>query len=199
MNAQPKSLKVDLDRLAQITTPVIEGAGYELVDLEWKRELGAWILRLYIDKPNGPHEKGQGITLDGCADVSRELSTLLDVEEEAIGLGTAAYELEVSSPGIDRQLRRPQDFGKAIGKKVKVRTEHAIGPAPGRRNFAGRLERMNAENTLFIDVGDRVCEVPVSEVEKANVIFEPAASEAPTSKQKPTNKARDGAGENRRE
>ncbi len=161
--------KVDLDRIASIATPVVDGAGYELVDLEWKRELGGWILRMFIDKPGGPHPPGQGIGLDACADVSRELSTLLDVEEEAAGLGGTTYELEVGSPGIDRPLRKPADFARSVGHKLKVRTSSSLGPPPGRRNFAGVLVSFTNGDLLHIDVGDRVCEVPIREVEKANL------------------------------
>ena len=96
--------QIDLEQVSQIASPVIEGAGYELVDLEWKRELGGWVLRLFIDKPGGPHAPGEGISLDGCADVSRELSTVLDVSEALPG--PDAYSLEVSSPGLDRPLRK---------------------------------------------------------------------------------------------
>ncbi len=165
MTTQP----IDLQRITAIATPVIEGAGYELVDLEWKRDLGGWVLRLYIDKPGGPHAPGQGISLDGCAEVSQELSAVLDVSDAVPGADH--YSLEVSSPGLDRPLRRDSDFSRAVGKKVKVRTRRPLGPPPGRRNFAGALVDF-ANSTLKIDVGDRTCEVPVGEIEKAHLVFE---------------------------
>ncbi len=171
------STHIDIEQVSQIATPVIEGAGYELVDLEWKRDGGVWILRLFIDKPNGPHAPGEGITLDGCAEVATELSTVLDVSEAMPGADR--YSLEVSSPGIDRPLRRAADFQRAVGKKIKLRTRRPLGEAPGRRNFAGVLIDVKtdvkdapAETILSIDVGDRVCEVPLAELEKANLIAE---------------------------
>jgi ribosome maturation factor RimP len=165
MNAQ----QVDLSRISTIAIPVIEGAGYELVDLEWKRDLGGWVLRVYIDKPGGPHPPGEGISLDGCADVSHELSTVLDVSDAVPGSDT--YSLEVSSPGLDRPLRRAPDFVRVLGHKVKVKTKRPLGPPPGRRNFAGALLDV-ANDTLKIDVSDRTCEVPIGEIEKANLVFE---------------------------
>jgi ribosome maturation factor RimP len=162
--------QVDLEQLATIASPVIEGAGYELVDLEWKKELGGWILRFFIDKPGGPHPPGEGISLDGCAEVSRELGTVLDVSEALPG--SDAYSLEVSSPGLDRPLKRLRDFQKVTGKKVKVRTRRPLGPPPGRRNFAGPLVAVVEPGLLTIDVGDRTCEVPITEIEKANLVFE---------------------------
>ena len=163
------NLQVDLAKVSAVTTPVIEGAGYELVDLEWKKDLAGWVLRVYIDKPGGPHPPGEGISLDGCADVSRELSTVLDVSD--VVPGAEHYSLEVSSPGLDRPLRRARDFARAVGKKVVVKTKHPLGPPPGRRNFKGPLVRFETD-TLTIDVGDKNCEVPLAEIDKANVVFE---------------------------
>jgi ribosome maturation factor RimP len=165
------SAQVDLEQISKITTPVIEGAGFELVDLEWKRDLEGWVLRVYIDKPGGPHPPGQGISLDGCADVSRELSTVLDVSDAVPG--SDMYSLEVSSPGLDRPLRRARDFERAVGKKIIVKTRRPLGPPPGRRNFKGPLVRFSDE-VLAIDVGDKTCDVPMGEIEKANVVFEPS-------------------------
>ena len=163
------TLQIDLDQISAIAQPVIEGQGYELVDLEWKRDLGGWVLRLFIDKPNGPHAPGQGVSLDACAEVSHELSTVLDVSD--VVPGAEHYSLEVSSPGLDRPLRRARDFVRAVGKKVAVKTKHPLGPPPGRRNFKGSLVRFETD-TLTIDVGDKNCEVPLAEIDKANVIFE---------------------------
>jgi ribosome maturation factor RimP len=160
--------KVDLTAVSKIATPVIEGAGYELVDLEWKREEGGWILRLFIDRPNGPHAPGEGITLDGCAVVSQELSAVLDVAEVL----PEDYALEVGSPGIDYPLRRPADFERVVGSKVKVKTKRPLGPPPGRRNFAGELVELRNGDTILVDVGDKVCDVPVAEIEKANLVYE---------------------------
>jgi ribosome maturation factor RimP len=149
---------VDVDKLRTVVEPVITGQGYELVEVEWKNESG-WILRVYIDKPGG------AVSLDDCASVSRELSAVLDVEDAI----EDHYSLEVSSPGLNRPLRKASDFARFIGKKAKIRTRHPVGES--RRNFAGTLVSV-AEGKVRIDVGDQVCEVPVDDVEKANLVYE---------------------------
>ena len=149
---------VDVDKLSQLIEPVVAGQGYELVDVEWKNESG-WILRVFIDKPVG------GVTLEDCATVSRELSAVLDVEDAI----APAYSLEVSSPGLNRPLKKESDFARFIGKKAKIRTRRPVGDT--RRNFSGTLVAV-AEGKVKSDVGDQVCEVPVAEVEKANLVYE---------------------------
>jgi ribosome maturation factor RimP len=149
---------IDVDKLSQLIEPVVAGQGYELVDVEWKNESG-WVLRVFIDKP------ASGVSLDDCATVSRELSAVLDVED-AIG---PAYSLEVSSPGLNRPLKKESDFARFIGKKAKIRTRRPVGDT--RRNFSGTLVAV-AEGKVKIDVGDQVCEVPVADVEKANLVYE---------------------------
>jgi len=151
---------VDIQKLQELCAPVVAGQGYELVDLEFKNEMGGWVLRLYIDK-----DQEGGVSLDDCASVSRELSAVLDVEDVI----TVHYSLEVSSPGLNRPLRKEADFARFIGKKAKIRTRHPVGES--RRNFSGTLVGV-AGGRVKIDVGDQVCEVPVEDVEKANLVYE---------------------------
>jgi ribosome maturation factor RimP len=150
---------VDMNQLTQLCEPVVTGQGYELVDVEWKHESGNWVLRLFIDKLAGT------VSLDDCASVSRELSAVLDVAD-AIG---PAYSLEVSSPGLNRPLKKESDFKRFVGKKAKIRTKHPVGEA--RRNFSGTLVAVDS-GKVKIDVGDQVCEVAVDDVEKANLVYE---------------------------
>jgi ribosome maturation factor RimP len=152
---------VDQKKLESLVEPVVTGQGYELVDVEFKNELGAWILRVYIDKPGSSERVG----LDDCASVSRELSAVLDVDDTIPG----HYSLEVSSPGLNRPLKKEADFARFVGKKAKIRTSRPIGEA--RRNFSGTLVAV-ADGKVKIDVGDQVCEVPVDAVEKANLVYE---------------------------
>jgi ribosome maturation factor RimP len=154
---------VDIKQLFSLCEPVVTGQGYELVDLEWKHEAGAWVLRLFIDKPEGP----SAIGLDDCASVSRELSAVLDVADAL----HVAYSLEVSSPGLNRPLKKEADFRRFVGKKAKIRTKRPIGPEATRRNFSGTLVDVG-DGKVRIDVGDQVCEVPVDDVEKANLVYE---------------------------
>ncbi len=154
-------MNVDLKKLQSLVEPVVTGQGYELVDVEFKNELGAWILRVYIDNPRAEG----GVGLDDCAQVSRELSAVLDVEDVIAG----HYSLEVSSPGLNRPLKKEADFQRFVGKKAKIRTRHPVGES--RRNFSGTLGSV-AGGKVKIDVGDQVCEVPVDDVEKANLVYE---------------------------
>ena len=152
---------VDQKKLESLVEPVVSGQGYELVDVEFKSELGAWVLRVYIDKPGSEERVG----LDDCASVSRELSAVLDVDDTIQG----HYSLEVSSPGLNRPLKKASDFARFVGKKAKIRTRHPVGES--RRNFSGTLVAVDG-GKVKIDVGDQVCEVPVDAVEKANLVYE---------------------------
>jgi ribosome maturation factor RimP len=154
---------VDLNRLETLARPVVEGQLYELVDLEWKHEAGRWVLRLFIDRREGASDPN--VSLDDCAEVSRELSAVLDVSDAI----PVAYTLEVSSPGLNRPLKREADFRRFVGKKAKIRTRHPVGE--NRRNFAGRLVAVDG-GRVRIDVGDQVYELPVDDVEKANLVYE---------------------------
>src|SRR4051812_23479216 len=108
--------KVDVNELESVIRPVAEGAGYDLVDVEWKMEAGSWVLRVFIDRPfvDGADPAAQRIGLEDCTTVSRELSAVLDVSD-VIG---PAYSLEVSSPGINRRLKREADFRRFVGQRA---------------------------------------------------------------------------------
>jgi ribosome maturation factor RimP len=150
---------IDKDTLLPLATPVVEGMGYELVDLEWKHEGGQFVLRLFIDQPTG-------VSHDDCARVSRTLSAELDVAD-AIHV---RYTLEVSSPGLDRPLRTERDFTRFVGKNARIRTRHPVGES--RKNFRGRLLGA-AEGKVQIEVDDgQRFEIPVDDVEKANLEIE---------------------------
>ncbi|MEW6263690.1 MAG: ribosome maturation factor RimP [Thermodesulfobacteriota bacterium] len=122
---RPDELEV-VQRVTDLAEPVLKEEGLELVEAQYRRERGGYVLRLFIDRA-----AGSGVTLDDCVQASRELGRLLDVEEVIAG----PYTLEVSSPGLDRPLRRPADFHRFAGRLVRVRTA-----APeGRRTIKGRL------------------------------------------------------------
>jgi len=89
--------------------------GYELVEVEYLSTYGRWVLRLYIDK-------GNGVTIDDCADVSRELGDIIDIKE----IIDHEYVLEVSSPGLNRPLRREKDFIRAVGSRIKLKMKQAV-------------------------------------------------------------------------
>ena len=164
---------VDVKALEALAAPVADGLGYELVALEWKHELGRWVLRIYIDRPEGRALEAEGISLEDCTRVSHAMSAELDVAD----LIHVPYALEVSSPGLERPLRREADFRRFTGKRAKIRTRHPLGPAPtpsaagGRRNFTGSLLGVE-EGRVRIDVDGQVFEIPVEEVEKAHLQYD---------------------------
>src|SRR3970040_867638 len=118
-------------RVWELAAPLAESEGMEIVDIELRHERsgGGRVLRLYLDKAGGP-------TLDDLSRVSRQLSELLDSHDAVEG----AYTLEVSSPGINRPLKRPEHFARYIGKRVRIKTRDSIG---GRRSFLGILQEVS--------------------------------------------------------
>ena len=126
-------------RTEALLMPIIEEKGFELVDVEWVKEGANWYLRAYIDKENG-------ITVDDCEVVSRRLSDLLD-EEDYI---SENYILEVSSPGLDRPLKKEKDFARSIGKDVEVKLFRAINKE---KEFVGVLTAYD-EDTVTLEMED---------------------------------------------
>lgn len=137
-----------------LITPTIESMGYELIEAEYQSEQGRWVLRLYIDQ-------AEGITLKDCESVSRAVSALLDVEDVLPG----RYSLEVSSPGIERPMRRIKDFEKYTGSVVKVRTTGKLGD---RKNFTGVIEGVNGEDILLSENGEMI-RISVGDIFKARL------------------------------
>jgi ribosome maturation factor RimP len=119
-----------VQRVWEITEPLIANAGMELVDIDYRREIRGTVLRFYLDREGG-------VSLDDLAPMSRRLGDLLDVHDTVPG----SYTLEVSSPGINRRLRRPEHFRRYIAKRVRVRT---TVPLEGRRSFVGPLMAVEA-------------------------------------------------------
>ena len=142
-------------KLNRILSPVVEGLDYEFVGIEYKPGGTPAILRIFID-----HE--DGITVDDCAKVSRQVSAVMDVEDPISG----EYTLEVSSPGLDRPLFTAGQFQQFVGEKVKCKLRMAFN---GRRNFTGELLEADDKNiTLSID--NESVELMIEEIEKANLV-----------------------------
>ena len=112
-------------RVEAYLLPVMEENGFELVDVEYVKEAGAWYLRAYIDKPGG-------FTVDDCEMVSRRLGDWLDQEDFI----DESYILEVSSPGLGRPLKKEKDFKRSMGEQVEVRLYRALD---GQKDFTGIL------------------------------------------------------------
>jgi ribosome maturation factor RimP len=134
--------------------PIVLNEGMEVVDIEYRRESGGWILRLILDKEGG-------VTLDDCTRVSQEVGRSLDVED----ILQTSYTLEVSSPGLTRPLKTEKDFMKYLHRLVKVKT---VDPIQNRRQFKGKLLGVS-ENEVEIEVEREIFQIPLSNVAKANL------------------------------
>ena len=139
-----------------MTEPLAASVGMEVVDIELKHEgsRGGRVLRVYLDKEGGP-------AMADLSKVSRSLSDLLDENDDVV---EGAYSLEVSSPGVNRPLKRPEHFSRFVGKRVRVRTREAID---GRRAFLGNLSAVTAQ-CIAINQDGRSWEIPFSIIEKSN-------------------------------
>ena len=143
-----------ISNLRQLIEPILEPERIELVDLEFKLESGRWVLRLYIDADGG-------VALTHCELVSRQVGALLDLEDSI----EHSYHLEVSSPGINRVLRKEKDFSLFAGSPVKIRTRRKLG---GRRNFQGTL--MGMENSrIVLQVDGKRVEISPENLDKARL------------------------------
>ena len=160
----------DEDRVRGIADRVAASSGLEVVEIEFRGGGKSRMLRIFIDKP-------AGVTHEDCANFSRELGTIIDVEDAVPG-GT--YVLEVSSPGLDRKLTRASDYERFAGSRVKLLTRE---PVNGNRHFEGRLEAFR-EGRLTLDLSaarrknrpvpdsPQKLEIELSNVEKANLVPE---------------------------
>ena len=131
-----------IEKIAQeIALPVVEELDYELIDLEYKKEGPHWCLRLYIDKPGG-------ITLDDCQEVSQRVGDMLDIKDPI----PHNYFLEVSSVGLDRPLKKEEDFVRFKGRNVDLKLYRAID---GSKNYTGELIGLDGD-TIQIRVGGEI-------------------------------------------
>jgi len=150
-------------QIEALVMPILDDLGFELVDLQLQQDGRQLALRIFIDKP-------AGVTLDDCVAVSREVSAILEVEDPI----RSAYRLEVSSPGLDRPLKKPADFERFAGQKIKLKTFNLIDPdlrGHTRKTFVGtllgfedgqvRLEQTDKKGGLIV--------LPLTEIDKANL------------------------------
>lgn len=140
--------------LERLLNEPVESLGYELVDIDYSAS-GRGLLRVYIDLPGG-------ITLDDCERVSKQLSAFLDVEDPIPG----SYMLEVSSPGMDRRLRRPEHFRRFVGAEIKVELN---APQEGRRRFRGELKEAE-DNHIVVEVDGVSWELPLEAIGIAKLV-----------------------------
>lgn len=142
-------------KLTELLRPAVEETGKTLLGIEYISAGNNSILRLFIDHENG-------IDVDDCAEVSRQVGALLDVEDPI----SSEYNLEVSSPGVDRPLFELSHFQAVLGETVNIRLSI---PLNGRRKFKGPLVAIE-NNNLIIEVDSIDYELPISNVDKANLV-----------------------------
>jgi ribosome maturation factor RimP len=142
--------------LNDLIAPAVTALGFEFVGIDLYRQGRHSLLRVYIDKEGG-------VTLTDCERASRQISAILDVEDPIQG----RYDLEVSSPGLDRPLFTVAQYRKFVGKPVKIRLRT---PLDGRRNFSGVIEAVNDETVTLIGEGETWV-LPFIEIEKARLMY----------------------------
>jgi ribosome maturation factor RimP len=160
-----------LEKIREIAERVAQSSGLEVVDIELLGGGKARMLRIYIDKSGG-------VTHEDCSNFSREAGTIFDVEDAVPG---STYTLEVSSPGLDRKLSKPEDYRRFVGSLVKLMTRD---PVNGNRYFEGRLKafhdgrlsleltgRKQSKKHQAVEQGTEV-EIDLGNVEKANLVPE---------------------------
>jgi ribosome maturation factor RimP len=143
------------EELARLLEPTVEQLGYELADLELKFAGRDSLVRVFIDKP-------EGVGLEDCETVSRQVSAVLDVEDPVPG----HYVLEVSSPGLDRKLTKPAHYRRYVGEEIRIQLRY---PIEGRRKFRGRLKSAGAE-TIQIEVDGKLHELPIATIDTARLV-----------------------------
>jgi ribosome maturation factor RimP len=141
--------------LNEMLTAPVEALGYEFVGIEFVRAGKFSTLRVYIDSPNG-------ISVDDCADASHQVSAVLDVEDPI----TTNYNLEVSSPGMDRPLFKESHYSDILGEEVSVRLRL---PQDGRRNFKGFLTACE-DGIITVNVDGQVFNLALNNIEKGNLV-----------------------------
>ena len=150
-------MEIDRDSIvlnvSEIVRPLVDEAGFELVDLELAGRQGSYVLRLLIEKPGG-------VTINDCVEINHELSCLLDMEDPI----PSRYTLEVSSPGLDRPFKTTRDYQRALGKWVKVISEDGDG---GSVTHVGCLEGIE-DGTVEIACGEERHRIPVESIRKAH-------------------------------
>ena len=151
------------DRIRTLAQPILDAMLLELVEIEFNRTGREAVLRLFIDKEGG-------VMLDDCAELSRELSVVLDIEDFI----PCEYNLEVSSPGLDRPLKTAADYDKFTGRLVKVRTYEQFPDDAGnrRKTFLGRLDGLKDGVVVLTLREGQTASIPLERVAKANLEFE---------------------------
>jgi ribosome maturation factor RimP len=182
--APKSSPSIDRSRLQAVIDPVVSAHGAELCDFELKNENG-WVLRIYVERlgalANKLSTKDAAIDLDRCSSIARDLSPALDASDPI----PYRYHLEVGSPGVERPLRKTEDFVRFAGEKAKLKLRAGVA---GQKVLVGKLGPVDG-NILALEDGAKSYAVPLDDVVSARLVFEfgPAPKPAGSAKKKKRN------------
>jgi ribosome maturation factor RimP len=167
--------------LADAIEQQVEAMGLEVVELEQAGNAARPILRLYIDRPDSVPGEGQtGVSLADCAAVSRALEPMLDAREDL----SDRYVLEVSSPGVERPLTKPRDYTRFAGLEVALKGKAAL--AGRAKKLQGTLVGLRGEERAVLRLeGGEELEIPLSEIDRANLVYRWERKERPERRNNP--------------
>ncbi len=148
-----------VQKIADIITPTVEDMGYKLVRIKWREAGSNSTLQIMVERQNRME-----ITVDDCSDISHTVSALLDIEDPISG----AYNLEVSSPGIDRPLVTQRDFMDYVGHLVKIEMQL---PIAGRKRFRGIIKSVSADGVVILDVDSQDWKLDIAAMADAKLVL----------------------------
>jgi ribosome maturation factor RimP len=154
-----------VERVREAASRVATGYGLEIFDVQFRREASGMVLRVQIDRPGPAARAEESVSVQDCANVSRDLSAILDVEDVV----SAAYTLEVSSPGLDRPLRGADDYRRFAGRRAKLVMRERVD---GQGFFKGRLGGVDGGNVVIEADDGRTHRVPLVVITRANLEVE---------------------------
>jgi ribosome maturation factor RimP len=162
--AHEKLAGLDRDRIVNALTPVLDAHQVDCVELVWRSDRGERVLEVTVERPEST-EPGAGVTLELCSDISRDLSTALDVADCI----PSRYRLEVGSPGLERSLYGEHDFRRFAGHGARLKLKEPVG---GQYVLVGTLGGIDDSGKVTLLVRDKPVEIAFSSIETARLVFE---------------------------
>jgi len=172
---------LDRERVLAAVEPVLRAHGVEAVELVWRTDRSGWLLELTIERP-GTRIPGEGVTIDLCTDVSRDLSSALDVADTI----PHAYRLEVGSPGLDRALYVASDYARFAGQLAKLKLRE---PLDGQRVVRGTLHGLDDSGCVQLETEKGVLSIELETIESGRLVFDWNAGKGKPKGKKPAKKA----------
>lgn len=154
---------LDRERVLAAVEPVLRAHGVEGVELIWRTDRGGWLLELTIERPDS-RVPGEGVTIDLCTDISRDLSTALDVAE----VMSHGYRLEVGSPGLDRALYSTKDYARFAGQAARLKLKEAIG---GQRVVRGTLHGLDDAGRVQLETDQGLLALAPEQIDSGRLEF----------------------------